>query len=255
VQYIRREFGDFIGYWNEGLALAAFTLPDPGPDGQPGTADDGGTLTGVRRTDATSGYVLENPGRAWRRYDAVQLVVHKRPSRGWHLQASWTWSRSEGTIGNEPKTNAAYWDLSPLGNVSARMRPPGRVAFDFNEAKVMGAWRVPWLWGGVLGGVWRWQTGIRWARTVNSGAPFYMSVPAEEPGTRAGPAIASVDLRFEKTFPLGWRRASLGVRVDVFNATNEGAPLSIDGTSGPQFGRPSNYTDPRLARAGLRVAF
>ena len=78
---------------------------------------------------------------------------------------------------------------------------------------------------------------------------------AEPPGTREGPAIASLDLRFEKTIPLVWRGASLGLRVDVFNATNEGAPLSINGSSGPLFGYPSNFTDPRMVRAGLRVAF
>jgi hypothetical protein len=255
AQYIHREFGDFIGYWNEAVAFDTFTLQDPGADGRLGTADDGGILTGVRRTNATNSYQLANPERAWRRYDAVQFIVNKRASQGWHLQASWTWSRTQGTIGNQPNTNAAYWDLSPLGNANARARPPGRVAFDFNEAKVLGAWRVPWLWGGVIGGVWRWQTGIRWARVVNSGAPYNVSVPAEPPGAREGPAIASLDLRFEKTFPLGWRGATLGLLVDVFNATNEGAPLSINGTSGQFFGRPSNYTDPRMARVGVRTVF
>jgi hypothetical protein len=107
----------------------------------------------------------------------------------------------------------------------------------------------------MLGGVWRWRTGIRWARTVNSGPPYRVTVWAEEPGAREGPAIASLDLRFEKTFPLGWRGATLGLLVDVFNATNEGAPLGIIGTSGQLFGRPSNFTDPRMVRVGVRAVF
>ena len=253
-QYIHRSFGDFLGYWNEALTLTTFPVTDPGPDGIRGNADDGGTLTGVRRTNTADAYVLGNTdGR--RTYDAVQFVAVKRASKGWHVQGSYTWSRTNGTIGNQANTNAGYWDLSPGGNVNARMRPEGRPTFDFNEVKVFGAWRVSWLWGGVFSGIWRWQTGVRWARTVSSGSPYFVTVFTEAPGTRVGPAITSLDLRAEKTIPLGWRGARAGVRVDVFNATNAGAPLAYFQGSGPYFGRPTNYTDPRVVRAGLTVEF
>lgn len=262
VQYIRRNFGSFIGWVDrhlEGYPLRE--VRDPGPDGVLGTADDGGLfqVAPVPLFDQRT-WLLGNPEGAWRHYDALQVVMRKREAQNWQMQASYTWSRSTGTIDNTPSTNTAGGTLSPLGgvggNLNVRRQGPGRPAFTFNEAKLLASWRAPWLGGFVASGVGRWQTGVRWQRYFIAvpEALFYPLVNAEPVGSRTGPAFATLDLRVEKTFALR-SGVRVGAMMDALNVTNEATPLSIRGDSGPFLGLPFEVIMPRQLRAGIRLAF
>jgi hypothetical protein len=98
ARYVGRRFRNFIGYVDRRVdEWTAFTATDPGPDGQPGTADDGGLLTGFVPYGWPSpvlDLVIDNPEGASRQYDAVQLIARKRQADNWELQASYTWSRT-----------------------------------------------------------------------------------------------------------------------------------------------------------------
>lgn len=261
LQYIRRNFGSFIGYVDPQLgSYPLVPVRDPGPDGNLGTADDGGVLQVASVLDfGQRSWLLTNPDNAWRHYNAVQVVGRKRESHNWQMQASYTWSRSSGTVDNIDHTNLAQGTLSPLGGVGGNPnvanQGPGEPTFGFNEAKLIGSWRGPW-WGGFLvSGVARWQTGVRWNRIFFSGLPGYPLVNAEPTGSRVGPSIEMLDLRVEKTVRPPHSNARVGVMVDVFNVLNAAAPLSMSGFSGSLFGLPSVLIAPRQARAGVRVLF
>jgi hypothetical protein len=66
-----------------------------------------------------------------------------------------------------------------------------------------------------------------------------------------------LDLRIEKTFSVAWpaRRARLGAYADVFNAANQGIGNRFFAVSGPTFGTPVSWSNPRILRAGLRLMF
>jgi hypothetical protein len=204
-------------------------------------------------------WFLTNPADAWRHYNALQVVAHKRESHNWQMEASYTWSSSSGTVDNVDHTNLAQGTLSPLagigGNPNVANQPTGEPTFAFNEAKLLTSWRGPW-WGGFLvSGVARWQTGVRWNRIFFSGLGGYPLINAEPTGSHVAPSISTLDVRIEKTVSLPRNRARVGFMVDVFNAFNAAAPLAWSGFSGDLFDKPNTLSPPRSVRAGVRVAF
>ena len=263
VQYVRRNFDRFMGSISTTTEFLSSQVRDPGPDGSIGTADDGELFTIFRAaTPEREQFLYTNPDGAFRTYDAIQWIGTKRYSDNWQLQASYTWSRSKATVGNLGRTNAGVNDLgeqsgglpgvfsSPHGLTNAE----GEAPFSLSELKVLGLYRVP-AWGGVnVSGIYRYYTGNRWERFF-SVSPFDpITVRAEPRGSRQLPAVASFDLRIEKTWSPG-DLGTFGLFVDVFNLTNEGTAEAVNGFSGPSFGQPLGWTDPRTVRAGLRFTF
>lgn len=268
ARYVARRFGNFIGYVDQRLdEWMPFSATDPGPDGRLGTPDDGGALTGYIPYWWPSGdrdLVLANPDGATRRYDAVQLVARKRQASNWEAQASYTWSRTSGTIPGQENSNATFWNLSPLGfggspggTQSMRDREFARSAFDYSELKLLGWGRVPALGGIVGGGVFRVHNGQRWHRIaglVDPPSNMFIPVPAEEPYSRITPTLPQLDLRAEKTFSV--RRVQvLGLYLDALNVGNLGRARAYIPQSGPNFGVPRAWTSPRTMRLGLRYTF
>ena len=262
AQYVRRNFDQFMGVINTNTTWTARQVRDKGPDGRPGTADDGEMFTVFRPSNrGEESYLYTNPEGAFRRYDAIQLIGTKRYAHNWQMQASYTWSRSEATVGNLFGTNAGLKDLkdlsgglfpgvfsSPNGAINAE----GVAPLDVSELKILGTYRVP-VWGGFnVSGVYRYHSGNTWARFFRSGG---FSIRAEPRGSRRLPSIASLDLRVEKTWGGLGARGTFGLFVDLFNVTNEGAATSVLSESGPSLGEPLSWTDPRTIRAGLRYVF
>jgi hypothetical protein len=261
ARYIHRRFGNFIGYVDRRLdEWTSFTVQDPGPDGIAGNADDGGMLTGYREYPGVRDLVITNPDGAYRRYDALQFIARKRNARGWEMQGSYTWSRSVGTIGGVDGTNYTFSAMSPGGygaapNGPTSLRDAGttRSQFDYSEVKLLGFYHAPWLHGATLGAVYRWYTGSRWHRQAF--VPGFGNLVAETPNSRQLPSIARLDLRVEKTFRLTVAPSSFGVFAEAFNVTNVGRPLAYVRQSGPRFGQPSSWMDPRTIRIGVRYSF
>jgi hypothetical protein len=85
-------------------------------------------------------------------------------------------------------------------------------------------------------------------------------VRLEPRGTRRLPALNTVDLRLEKTFRPTRIRGRLGVYLDAFNVGNQAVPNSnyswaVVEISGPSFGEPGAWLDPRRLQAGIRYLF
>jgi hypothetical protein len=267
VQYIRRRFDTFMGLVDTGSVYVPTQRPDPGPDGRLDTADDGAMLDVFALTNpGNAAYLYANPDQAYNKYDAVQVVGRKRYARDWQLQASYTWSKNRGTVGNRWHVNAARFNLGNPGNFvnpNSFINADGRAAFDpTHEAKLLGSYRLPWWGGTMLSGVYRYTTGQGWGRLAFiTGLPQGgESVRIERTGARRAPAINRLDVRLEKTTRLPGTAGVLGLFFDVFNLFNQGVPDSdvtnpIFQNSGARFGQPVAWVDPRMLRVGVRVVF
>jgi hypothetical protein len=261
-RYIARRFGHFIGWIDERIDdWTPYQVQDPGPDGLPGTGDDGGMFTiyqsygnGIDVSDRA--LRLGNPAGASRRYDGVQFIATRRFTSNWQGQISYTWSRSRGTVDNPYLTNATYGSMNPGGygaNPGARAQPPAPPLYDYSEFKALGSYRVP-FWGGFMAsGVFRWHSGTHWQRDAVVFSPFFASFPVEPLGSRRTPSLGGLDLRVEKTLRLS--RGTLGLYGDLLNATNVGRATAYNSRSGPQFGQVNGWTDPRTGRLGVRDSF
>lgn len=257
---VYRQYGDFIGYLDPRLSeWTPFQVPDPGPDGRTGTADDSGSLTVYRPYPGPRSLVLGNPANVSRRYTAIQALARKQFSAGWQSQVSYTWSRSSG-LSNIANINAAFAGLAPLGigaNPNYSSERPGveRPPFDYSEFKAVGTYQARWLGGFGISGFYRWHTGARWERLVLVTQPVFVFVPAEPRGSRRSPSYGITDLRVEKTLRLSSDQRSLGLYVDVFNLANTGVATRARLLSGPSFGQPRGWTEPRIFRIGARYSF
>lgn len=265
AQYIRRRFDTFMGLIDTGSRFDPVERRDPGPDNRLNTADDGDLLTLFNVSNPGNQFLLyTNPKEAFNRYDAVQVVARKRYTRNSQLQASYTWSKNRGTVGNRWHVNAARFDLGAPGRFvdpNFFINAYGRATFDpTHEAKILGTYRIP-LWNGFnLSAVYRYTTGQAWGRRTRfTGLRQGQRVVRIEPqGTRRLPAINRLDLRAEKTLTL--RGRTIGLFFDAFNLTNQGVPDSdrtnaVVDFSGDRFGEPDFWVDPRMLRVGIRFTF
>lgn len=266
AHYVRRRFDTFMGLVDTGSVFQQITRPDPGPDGLTGSGDDGTAITVYNRTSGSPFLLYTNPPDAFNRYDAAQIVLRKRYSRDWQVQASYTWSKNRGTVGNRWHVNAARFDLGSPGrfvNPNGSINAFGRATFDpTHEVKLLGTYRAP-FWGGITSSAfYRYTTGQAWGRrvTVRGLRQGQQSIRIEPQGVRRLDAINKLDLRVEKTLGISGGRAMAGLFLDMLNIGNQGVPDSdvtnaVTDLSGARFGEPSAWLDPRTFRAGLRVTF
>jgi len=263
VQYIGRRFGHFVGWIDQRLSdWTPVQVKDPGPDGVPGTADDGGTFTVYQvygqGTDLSDRALeLGNPDNAYRSYNALQFIADRRFARNWQYQISYTWSRSRGTIGNEYNSNATFFSTNPFGygaDPSKKTAPPAPPVYDYSEFKALGSYRAPWLGGFTTAAAFRWHSGTHWTRIAVVQSPAFISFPAEPLNSRLTPSVGALDLRVEKTFSFVHAQ-TFGLYVDLFNLTNVGRALAYNPNSGRNFGLVRDWTTPRTGRLGVRYTF
>ena len=125
---------------------------------------------------------------------------------------------------------------------------------DYSELKLLGSYEPRWLGGAALSGVYRWQNGQRWERLFTPNRPPFVLIRAEPRGTRRAPSVGTLDIRAEKRFPLH-QQQSASLYLTVLNVTNVGQPLALVMQSGPSFGQPRTFTDPRMVWAGVKFTF
>ena len=271
VQYIRRNFRDFMGFVDTGSIYAPVQGIDPGPDGKTGTADDGGPITVYNKTNPGHEFLeFTNPPNAYRDYDGFQIIGTKRYSRNWQATMSYTWSHARGTVDNRGGTNSGGGGTQGLGQTGGFADPNhtininGDMRFDpTNAVKLEGTYTVPKFGGINLSAVYRYTTGLAWGRTASIRAGLNQgsaSVRIEPIGTRRTDPINNVDFRVEKTFPLGTSSNKVGIYLDLFNLFNQGVidngnRQGVIEASGSSFGNPNFWISPRLARLGFRFTF
>jgi hypothetical protein len=265
--YTRSSYADFMGMIDTGSVWTPTQIQDPGPDAVFQTADDVGFFTAYRNTNPGNRFLYyTNPTDAFRRYDGLQVAASKRMSDNWHMQGSFTWSKTLATAGNSDFTNAGLNDTgdvtqlrfpSVFVNPNGLINAEGRAPYEVRELKVLGSYRLPVAQGVLMSGILRRHGGNRWERTVQYRDVLipgdFQTIRVEPRGSRITRRVWNLDLRFEKTIRASG--ANLGVALDLFNVMNQGEPLQVVGISGPFFGFPNTRNDPRLARLMVRYTF
>lgn len=223
-----------------------FTFRDLGRDGVRDTSDDRDlTLFGMPRAQEGQFPLTEvvlNPGLVGR-YKTVEAAVSKRFANRWSASAgtSYTWR-----------------DNFPTDDFPQTPNHPGRFDRTTWDFKVTGSYEAPY--GIRLSPVLRHQSGTNFARTItipsSAGNAFGLIVPqttyyADEPKNNRRDRIWLLDLKAEKTIPLGGRARIRGF-VDLFNITNSHAAEEVTTTTGANFLRPTAILAPRTLRLGFR---
>jgi hypothetical protein len=259
---VHRDFGRFWGFVSPLDEWYPIEGQDPGPDGVPGSADDGDVIAMFARNGVAS-RVFSNPDGAYRLYDALQFVARTRYS-SWQTQASYTWSATRGNVDNGFQANSGIGALGAGGafvNPNRGINTDGPASFDFSrELEVLTHGYMDVLGGISVGAIYRYTPGQRWARRAQIRTSQIIDTLLVEPkGSRRLPAINNLDFRIEKDLRLGGI-GRIGLAADIFNVTNQGVPNSdsssaIFADSGFFFGEPVAWVNPRLLRVGVRFMF
>jgi hypothetical protein len=237
------------GTINISRPLSAYSVPltvvDPGPDGRPGSGDEGGTLTAYDLAPqflaAPPVNLTTNLPDSDSEYYTWEITAARRLRARWSLLASFTetWSREAALgTGNDFTPNA-------LVHTSG-----GQDRFRTWQAKLNGTIELPQ--GFRLIPLLRHQSGTPFARTfvrtLNYGNA---TLKAEPTAANRSPNITLVDLRTEKAVRVG--RARIMGLFDVYNIFNSNATQAQTTISGASWLRPTAITAPRMLRIGARV--
>jgi outer membrane receptor protein involved in Fe transport len=188
-----------------------------------------------------------------RTYWATMFEVNKRMSDNWSLRANYTYSRSEGTVGNDD-----YGVVQGFDNYSDPnyyINSGGRLALDRPHVlKVSGTYIAPF------------DIFVSPVLTYMSGVPYspWIYVPdsnetlnvRKNEGDDRYDNQLNVDLRLEKAFIIE-DRYRLGVVFDVFNILNDDAVTSYITTqeTSTNFEIPDAVVPARFYQVGVRFIF
>jgi hypothetical protein len=90
-------------------------------------------------------------------------------------------------------------------------------------------------------------------RNLATGANGVATIPLIKPGTVYDDRLYQVDIRASKIFRFGTRRVQ--GNIDLYNAANAGAVLSVNNTYGANWRRPTNVLQGRLLKFGGQFDF
>ncbi len=230
----------------------------------------------VRTDDNPEDLFMNNDDYYQRKHHLAILSFRKRPSAGFNFDASVTYQRTTGNIGNTVQTN---WGFAAFGEAQKPMfngHPftDGPLNFDRTwQYKLLTNYRLP---GGILASTYiqslsgrPWQPNLRVRATgISFNDTRIRSIRLEPRGNRRAPRQFNVDLRLQKSFDVGNNRIEL--IGDVFNLTNRANPwrrgygsgevdTSYESTynleGGSSFGKIRWPSKPRELRLGVRFVW
>jgi hypothetical protein len=255
---VSNQTGTFQPFRPASAYSVPFTVVDVGDDGIRGTADDQ-NLTAYGVPTATAGnfkvdqVVMNQPDNG--RYKTLEFSLNKRQSHNYSLGAGfgYTWRHDY-----------------PYGYPNT---PNGPFDYDFSSASFKANGQYTAKWGILLSAVYRFQLGENFARRVSVSAPATcncaFSAAAGSTGSLANGVLTAtnvfatplnayrqdnisvIDLRVEKTVPLG--PAKVRLFLDGFNLANAYAAETIATLAGANFQQPTAILAPRTARVGFRL--
>ena len=238
----------------EGFSVAV-PLNDPGPDGAPGTADDGNEIRafalGPEFVNLDPLNVLRNIADSDSFYWTWETTATKRFTDRWSFVAGFahTWydDHASAYLGQPVRNNAFPLTPNDLINTGSH----GQHQFRMWSVKVHGTYAAPW--GVRVTPYLRHQSGQPFGRTfVSSLNVGSVRILAEPIGTRRMDNITIFDMRLEKGFVIASNRRA-AVFVDLFNLFNANAEQGLSWSSGGSFLRPLNIISPRIARVGAKL--
>jgi hypothetical protein len=252
---IYRRIGNQYQIFNPNRPYDAFSVPvsitDPGIDGRAGTADDGDSYQGYNLSAAALALpvlnVVQN-GAGVSEFWTFEATGTKRMSDGWSLLSTfsyrWNYDYADAYFGNNLRARSLIQNPNELINTDE-----GRYTFGTWAFKLTGTYDAPW--GIRLAPSYRHQAGQPFGRTflatMNYGTQRVLAEPID---TQRQANINVIDLRIEKSIPLGLRK--VGLVLDVYNITNANTEQNINWSSGSTYLAPSTIIGPRILRFGAR---
>jgi outer membrane receptor protein involved in Fe transport len=224
--------------------------------------DNGQTYTLFNQTNVgTAEHFITNPPDYKQTYQAVMLTLYKRYSHNWMLNASLTYSKSEG-LNNLGKATGAtqqaiiwygdYLGRDPNDYINAYGRMPSDRPWIL---KVQAGYSFPW---DIMASFnWIYQTGrpyLSFTRfRLNQG---FRKVITEPRGDNRLPDWSVMDIRLEKTFNIGDRVKFQAIfdLWNVFNANTVTGYASYDMWR-DRYMEPGGIFWPRRLQIGLRLQF
>jgi hypothetical protein len=232
-------------------------IPDRGPDGVAGTADDG---PGVTAFDLSAEYAgqptinkVRNVPGASNRYLSWEVAATRQLRDGWSFGASFThtWNGDHAANYSGQSVRNNTYAVTPNDLIHTRSGSGGRYEYRSWTAKAYGTFEGPWRLR--ITPVLRHQSGQPFGRTQrterNQLSFGTITVLMEPIGTRRLDHITLVDVRFERTVRL--KAGRVAAFIDVFNCLNANPETNVVFSSGAAFLRPLAIVSPRIARFGL----
>jgi hypothetical protein len=225
------------------------TNPDPGADGQVGTADDPGTFVTYNDFPASlSGRqfartMMINPPGNEHTYKTIELAANKRLSNRWQLMASYSATKNHVPFGSEYVEHNPNAEIN-LADDTWEWLAKGSTAFMFPADIIVSA-------------NFEHRSGNPQAREVlfRGGRQIPSIVLRVEPiGSLRLPNTNILDLRAEKRFRFTGSQ-SVSVRLNVFNALNVNTVTSWTVRSGPNFLVPTAIVPPRILEFSATYSF
>lgn len=208
--------------------------------------------------------------RAERKYQGLMFVLDKRFSDRWQGRVSYVLSKTESTVNN---TGSNTYGQSSLFETptNALVNSDGQPVNDRpHELKVFATWQIPRI-DVNLSAYYRYLSGRTWTpfqRFTVRQIPYPLSSgrsPWLEPfGSRRLDAESTLDLRLEKSFPVGGGSDRISVYGDIQNLLNAGTTIAVQnrfpdvaiaGFGEVEFGEPLTLTAPRRFIVGARWSF
>lgn len=224
---------------------------------------DGQNVTFWSAIDYTLPVIIHvtSPPQAKRDYDAFEIVLNKRFSNGWQMNASYVRAYSRGILGTSTGDSGGETSLfnSPNAHINADGIDPLIAPHQF---KLQGSFQVPL--GINVSGYFYYFAGTPYTRRIRS-RDLGLNLPlgsvtifAEEKGSSRFPDQKILDLRIEKVFNFLGKLGELGLVVDCFNVFNSNVATGIESmSSNPNytFGQTTAVYRPRILRLGVRLKF
>jgi hypothetical protein len=252
VNFIYRENKNLFHEYNQAIDPGAdytpVTAQDPGPDGELGTGDDGGSITVYDLAEDKVGlidyYITTREGYK-SSYRGVEFILRKRYANKWLMQASVTYGRTNTKLPlqavNDPN-NREFNDDVPEWNDSPLV------------IKLVGSYELPFAF--TVGGFINYRTGLPSQRYfsysgLNQGR---IDVETQKYGTDRYPNLFILDLRLSKIFRMN-RYGNIEIMADLFNSFNAYTTLDWDEESWEGYKSIYNVLSPRILRFGLKWNF
>ena len=251
----------------------AYNIPvtnrDPGPDGRPGTGDDGGLVTYFEFAPALRGLQFEqytpvNDSRANMSFRTIELAASKRLANRWQLLASYSATKKNWPIGGSNSASSlGFGTASPTFSAAGE-----HVGFFTPNAEIFTVDKT-WDWDGKVIGTYifpadvpvsvnfQHTSGDAFARTVNfrGGRTIPSFVANVEPiGTQRRPNLNILSFKVEKRFAVRGAQTAT-VALNLYNALNANTATGLQNRSGSEFLRPRSILPPRLAEVSVGYRF
>ncbi len=219
------------------------------------------------RTARTSYRYRSNYDKRYDRYLAGQIVLKKRLSNRWMLDASFTYSdwrqfhkgeflaETSSTVAGGPN-NAAYYDEGMVAPQSGGSGVRGIYVNSRWMAKFSGLYQAPY--GFNIAAVFRAREGYVIPTNEQVSVPGIGTREIYGPGSFGDerlPAFWELDLRLEKVFNVT-ETSSVVFSADAFNITNSAHVLKEEPRlTASNYGNPLRILNPRVIRFGIRFNF